>query len=97
MNTAHSRKAKTLAASVTALTGFGLVVTTAPAQAAPAAGRATVAPAQVQTAQPSRAALKSAVVVYRSGRVAASASISAAPKFTPVKKKVKKKNRSRRS
>ncbi|MCU0278224.1 MAG: hypothetical protein MUE31_04960 [Candidatus Nanopelagicales bacterium] len=94
MKTPLNRKA-TVAASLTALTGVGLVGAVQPSQAA--APSAAVDRAQTAVPLTSRTPVKSPLVVYRSGRVAASAVISAAPKLTPMKKKVKKKHRSRRS
>lgn len=90
MNTAL-KKSSTIAASAALLGGAGLVAA-APAQAAPASAasvtEAAVAPAVKGTSAP--------VIVYRSGAVTAKASISAAPKVAPTKKK-KKRYKSRRS
>lgn len=87
-----------LAASAVVLVGTGLIVAGQPAQAAApveAAPGAAVVKAPVK--QFVRTTSRSPLIVYRSGMVSGSASISAAPKVSPAKKKVKKKHRSRRS
>lgn len=90
-----------LVASAVILVGTGLVAAGQPAQAttpieAIPGTVAVRAPAQ----QLVRTSAQTPLIVYRSGVVARSASISAAPKVSPTakkKKKVKKKYRSRRS
>ena len=89
---------RTVAAATAALVGSGLVVAAAPAEAAaPAQPAGIVGVAQAPVAHLTRASVKSPLVVHRSGRVAASASIAAAPQVLHTKKKVKRKYRSRRS
>lgn len=99
MNTQPQKRThRSLAASAVVLAGTGLVMAGQPAQAAaPAAepaGVAGIAHAPVQHL--SRAVVKSPLIVYRSGRVTASAAISAAPRVAPTKKR-RSRHRSRRS
>lgn len=91
-----------LAASAAVLVGTGLAVAGQPAHAVAAAPEAApgTAAAQAPVQAFERSQARSPLIVYRSGRVAASASISAAPKVHPAKKgkkRVKRKHRSRRS
>lgn len=91
------RTTRTVAASTAVLVGSGLMVAAAPAQAAAPAEPAGVAGVTLApAAHLTRASVKSPLVVHRSGRVAASASIAAAPQVLHTKKRGKK-HRSRRS
>jgi len=95
----HNKKkhTRTVAASTAALVGSGLVVAAVPAEAAvPTEPAGVVGVAQAPIQKLSRASSQGALIVHRAGRVAASASIAAAPKFAPTKK-AKRKHRSRRS
>jgi hypothetical protein len=101
MDTPHKKRTtRTVAAATAALVGSGLAVA-APAEAVPTTEPADVAGvAHVPVTNLTRAAVTTRLVIHRSGRVAASASIAAAPQVLPAKakkKKVKKKYRSRRS
>ena len=98
MDTATKKRTqRTVAASTAVLVGSGLVVATAPAEAAaPAAPAGVAGVVQAPAQHVSRAAAKSPLIVYRSGMVAGSASIAAAPTMVHTKKKVRK-HRSRRS
>lgn len=95
MHTA-TKKTTTIAATAALLTGTGLAVSL-PAQATAPAAEPSVAVAAPSVALPRAKGASSPVIVYRSGTVSAKASISAAPKVAPAKKKGKKKYKSRRS
>ncbi len=96
MNTMNKRT-RTVAASTAALMGSGLVVAAAPAQASAPAEPTGVEAASPVGVQLTRTIAQSPLIVHRAGAVAAKASIAAAPKVVPTKKKSKKKYRSRRS
>ncbi|MBK6762945.1 MAG: hypothetical protein IPG68_06560 [Micrococcales bacterium] len=98
MHTTQRKRTRTIAASTATLVGSGLMVAAVPAEAAvPTEPAGVVGVAQAPTQQISRASTRGALIVHRSGRVAASASIAAAPSFAPARKKAKRKHRSRRS
>ncbi len=98
MHNTQKKRTRTVAASTAALVGSCLVVAAVPAEAAaPTEPAGVVGVAQAPIQQLSRASSQGALIVHRTGRVAASASIAAAPKFAPARKKAKRKHRSRRS
>jgi len=98
MNTTPKRRTRTVAATTAALVGSGLVVAATPAEAsAPAEPAGVVGVTQAGVQQFTRTTAQGPLIVHRTGTVAARASIAAAPKVVPAKKKAKKKSRSRRS